>query len=416
MSRPPILPAVLWAAAMFAWFFISALYLQLVLGYNAMQVGLSFLPANLIMAAFSLGLSAKIVMRFGFREPLGGRAAVRRGGPRAVRARTARRQLLDRRVARHDAARHRRGHRVQSAAAGRHERCQPGRFGPRLRRRQHGVHDGRRTRSGRAREPGRGADRRARWRTAWAPPTRSMPAIGSRSWSARSARRPRGIIGGAFMRTRTAAARADRRSHSLSRARRGCQPLMLAGSAARQLHAIAGREGARHLALAAGVHRPREGFVAAALAEIDAVVMQRPRCSRRHVLSAGSVSAPVNRAPRPPPCRNPGEPGRACSMRRERCQRSRGSGSRTAAAPSCRSSATTRDPAGRNVQRSKRSESMVGSRMDDSIAMREYCQCANGNASSQATHIRKSRLCREMRSCRRCHGGAFNAAGRARCR
>jgi EmrB/QacA subfamily drug resistance transporter len=61
---------VLWAAAMFAWFFISALYLQLVLGYNALQVGLSFLPANLIMAAFSLGLSARIVMRFGFRAPL----------------------------------------------------------------------------------------------------------------------------------------------------------------------------------------------------------------------------------------------------------------------------------------------------------------------------------------------------------
>jgi EmrB/QacA subfamily drug resistance transporter len=61
---------VLWAAAMFAWFFISALYLQLVLGYNAMQVGLSFLPANIIMAAFSLGLSAKIVMRFGIRGPL----------------------------------------------------------------------------------------------------------------------------------------------------------------------------------------------------------------------------------------------------------------------------------------------------------------------------------------------------------
>lgn len=61
---------VLWAAAMFAWFFISALYLQLVLGYSAMQVGLAFLPANLIMAAFSLGLSAKIVMRFGIRLPL----------------------------------------------------------------------------------------------------------------------------------------------------------------------------------------------------------------------------------------------------------------------------------------------------------------------------------------------------------
>jgi len=62
--------AVLWAAAMFAWFFISALYLQLVLGYDAMQVGLSFLPANVIMAAFSLGLSARIVMKFGWRRPL----------------------------------------------------------------------------------------------------------------------------------------------------------------------------------------------------------------------------------------------------------------------------------------------------------------------------------------------------------
>ena len=61
---------VLWAAAMFAWFFISALYMQQVLGYSPMQVGLSFLPANLIMAAFSLGLSARIVMRFGIRRPL----------------------------------------------------------------------------------------------------------------------------------------------------------------------------------------------------------------------------------------------------------------------------------------------------------------------------------------------------------
>jgi len=61
---------VLWAAAMFAWFFISALYMQLVLGYSPMQVGLAFLPSNLIMAAFSLGLSAKIVMRFGIRAPI----------------------------------------------------------------------------------------------------------------------------------------------------------------------------------------------------------------------------------------------------------------------------------------------------------------------------------------------------------
>jgi EmrB/QacA subfamily drug resistance transporter len=62
---------ILWAAAMFAWFFLSALYLQLVLGYSPLKVGLSFLPANLIMGAFSLGLSAKLVMRFGLRKPLG---------------------------------------------------------------------------------------------------------------------------------------------------------------------------------------------------------------------------------------------------------------------------------------------------------------------------------------------------------
>jgi EmrB/QacA subfamily drug resistance transporter len=61
---------VLWAAAMFAWFFISALYMQLVLQYSPMQIGLAFLPSNLIMAAFSLGLSAKLVMRFGIRGPL----------------------------------------------------------------------------------------------------------------------------------------------------------------------------------------------------------------------------------------------------------------------------------------------------------------------------------------------------------
>ena len=62
--------AVLWAAAMFAWFFLSALYMQQVLRYSPMQVGLAFLPANLIMGAFSYSLSAKMVNRFGIRRPL----------------------------------------------------------------------------------------------------------------------------------------------------------------------------------------------------------------------------------------------------------------------------------------------------------------------------------------------------------
>jgi EmrB/QacA subfamily drug resistance transporter len=61
---------VLWAASMFAWFFLSALYLQVVLHYSPLQVGLSFLPANLIMAMFSFGLSARVVQRFGIKKPL----------------------------------------------------------------------------------------------------------------------------------------------------------------------------------------------------------------------------------------------------------------------------------------------------------------------------------------------------------
>jgi EmrB/QacA subfamily drug resistance transporter len=61
---------VFWAAAMFAWFFLSALYMQTVLGYEPMQIGLAFLPSNLIMAAFSIWLSAKMVMRFGIRMPI----------------------------------------------------------------------------------------------------------------------------------------------------------------------------------------------------------------------------------------------------------------------------------------------------------------------------------------------------------
>jgi EmrB/QacA subfamily drug resistance transporter len=64
------LAGVLWAAAMFAWFFLSALYLQLVLGYSPLQVGLAFLPGNLVMGALSIGVSARLVIRFGIKPPL----------------------------------------------------------------------------------------------------------------------------------------------------------------------------------------------------------------------------------------------------------------------------------------------------------------------------------------------------------
>jgi EmrB/QacA subfamily drug resistance transporter len=69
--RTANITAVLWSAAMFAWFFLAALYLQLVLGYSPLEVGLAFLPSTLIMGAFSIGLSARLVMRYGIRKPLG---------------------------------------------------------------------------------------------------------------------------------------------------------------------------------------------------------------------------------------------------------------------------------------------------------------------------------------------------------
>jgi len=71
---------VLWAAAMFAWFFLSALYLQIVLGYSPLEVGLAFAPSTIIMGALSLGLSAKLVMRYGYRPPLATGLTLAAGG------------------------------------------------------------------------------------------------------------------------------------------------------------------------------------------------------------------------------------------------------------------------------------------------------------------------------------------------
>jgi MFS family permease len=59
-----------WAAAQYAWFFFTALYLQVVLGYSAIQVALAFFAPRVIMAVVSVGLSARLVIRFGIRPPL----------------------------------------------------------------------------------------------------------------------------------------------------------------------------------------------------------------------------------------------------------------------------------------------------------------------------------------------------------
>ena len=57
-------------AGMFGMFFMGALYLQRVLGYDALQTGLAFLPATLVMAWLSLGYSQKLIMGFGARSTL----------------------------------------------------------------------------------------------------------------------------------------------------------------------------------------------------------------------------------------------------------------------------------------------------------------------------------------------------------
>ena len=61
---------ILMAGGMFAYFFFSALYLQLVLGYTPMEVGLAYLPGTVLWGAASLLLSDRLVLRFGIKPPL----------------------------------------------------------------------------------------------------------------------------------------------------------------------------------------------------------------------------------------------------------------------------------------------------------------------------------------------------------
>ena len=61
---------VLMVAGLFGMFFLGALYMQRVLHYDAIEVGLAFLPVALGIAGMSLGLSARLITRFGARLTL----------------------------------------------------------------------------------------------------------------------------------------------------------------------------------------------------------------------------------------------------------------------------------------------------------------------------------------------------------
>ena len=60
----------LMVAGMFGMFFLGAIYLQRVLGYDALEVGLAFLPVAVLIGALSLGFSERLNMRFGARATL----------------------------------------------------------------------------------------------------------------------------------------------------------------------------------------------------------------------------------------------------------------------------------------------------------------------------------------------------------
>jgi EmrB/QacA subfamily drug resistance transporter len=57
---------------MFSAFFLGSLYLERVLGYNAIQTGLAFLPLTALIAIMSMGVASRLVERVGAVRTLGG--------------------------------------------------------------------------------------------------------------------------------------------------------------------------------------------------------------------------------------------------------------------------------------------------------------------------------------------------------
>jgi EmrB/QacA subfamily drug resistance transporter len=60
----------LFVAGMFGMFFLGSLYMERVLGYDALQIGLAFLPVTVVIGTLSLGYSDRLILRFGPRATL----------------------------------------------------------------------------------------------------------------------------------------------------------------------------------------------------------------------------------------------------------------------------------------------------------------------------------------------------------
>ena len=61
---------MLFVGGLFAMFFLGSLYMQRALGYSPLHIGLAFLPVALLIGALSVGLSARLIIRFGARATL----------------------------------------------------------------------------------------------------------------------------------------------------------------------------------------------------------------------------------------------------------------------------------------------------------------------------------------------------------
>jgi EmrB/QacA subfamily drug resistance transporter len=57
-------------AGMFGMFFLGVLYLQRVLGYDALETGLAFLPTTVVIGGLSVRYSERLIIRFGARRTL----------------------------------------------------------------------------------------------------------------------------------------------------------------------------------------------------------------------------------------------------------------------------------------------------------------------------------------------------------
>ena len=62
----------------FGMFFLGALYLQGILGYSPLEVGLAFLPSCIVMGTLSLGYAERLIMGIGARATLIAGLGVRR--------------------------------------------------------------------------------------------------------------------------------------------------------------------------------------------------------------------------------------------------------------------------------------------------------------------------------------------------